>query len=446
MLRNPTLKKYDDLPTVDLPAVEIFAEGTWNGDRYTGDDLQAMIDAFGKLGFEPTVKAGHADGQDGLNEKEYRKVFGAPALGYVARIYRRGSKLLADLKQVPRNFANLVKAGAYKRVSSEIYWNYKDEAGSKTYPRVLKSIAFLGAEIPALPSLKAIEALYHKNSAGRVYAYEGGREFRMYEMEKVKSGKSMKDDDMPKDGIMQKDGKWCAYKDGKKVGEYGTEAEAVAAMSTKEVYQKSEGDSGMDEKEIQAKVDAAVAAAIEGVTKAYEQKSATAVAEAVEKAKAEAAEEKKALADRVAQLEKQNIDALAKARNATLDARVEKLFESGKLAATERDLLKSIARALPEMATHSYAAADGSEVKEAVVDTVFKLFENRKTSLFSEVSQQGREIKSYSDAQSEVVKRANDLIAKSDGKIDMVKAYQQVRKDDPELWRQYESDVSGKSH
>ena len=202
----------------------------------------------------------------------------------------------------------------------------------------------------------------------------------------------------------------------------------------------------MDEKEIQAKIDAAVAAAIDGVTKSYEAKTASAVTEAVEKAKAEAAEEKKAMADRVALLEKQNIDALAQARNTMLDARVEKLFEAGKLAATERDLLKSVARALPEMATHSYAAADGSEVKEPVIDTVFKLFENRKTSLFSEVSQQGREIKSYSDAQSEVVKRANDLIAKSDGKMDMVRAYQEVRKNDPELWRQYQSDVSGKAH
>ena len=453
MFRNPTLKTYDDLPTVDLPAVEIFAEGTWNGDRYTGDDLQAMIDAFGKLGFDPTVKAGHADGQDGLNEKEYRKIFGAPALGYVSRIYRRGSKLLADLKQVPRNFANLVKAGAYRRVSSEIYWNYKDEAGSKTYPRVLKSIAFLGAEIPALPSLKAIEALYHKNSAGRVYAYEGGREFRMYEMEKTDKmkfpGKVTNDASKPADGVMEKDGKWCAYKAGKMVGEYASEDEAKAALKTmnsKESYQKSQGERVMDEKEIQAKIDAAVGAAVDSMTKAYEEKTATAVAEAVEKAKAEAAEEKKAMADRVAQLEKQNIDALAQARNTMLDARVEKLFEAGKLAATEKDLLKSVARALPEMATHSYAAADGSEVKEPVIDTVFKLFENRKTSLFSEVSQQRREIKSYSDAQSEVVKRANDLIAKSDGKMDMVRAYQEVRKSDPELWRQYQSDVSGKAH
>ena len=443
MSENKTVKIYSELPTVDLPGVEIFSEGVWNSDTYDSKDLQAMIDAFDKVGFEPTVKAGHADGQDNLDEKEYRKVFGAPALGYVSRIYRKGTKLIADLKQVPRHFANLIKAGAYKRVSSEIYWNYAHEAENKKFPRVLKSIAFLGAEIPALPNLKAIEALFHKNAVGTIYAYEGGREFRMYEMDKPK----MDDKEMPTDGIIEKDGKWCAYKSGKLVGEYESEAEAMAAMNKKEIYQDLQGEKGMNEKEIQEKIDAAVAAAIAGVTKDYEAKTDKAVKTAVEKAKSDAAEEKKAMADRVAELEKQNQDARETARNATIDNRVEKLFEAGKLATTEKNLLKSVARALPEMATHSYAAADGAEVKESVIDTVFKLFENRKTSLFSEISQQGREIKSYSDAQSEVVKRANDLIAKSDGKIDMMKAYQQVRKDDPELWRQYQSDVTGsKAH
>ena len=273
-------------------------------------------------------------------------------------------------------------------------------------------------------------------------------------MDKMKDGK-----EMPADGVMEKDGKWCAYKAGKLVGEYSSQVEAIAAMGgnesdekkakppvkgevppqfNKEKYEDTKGEIHMTEQEVQAKLNEMKAE----LTKDYEAKAA----EQVAKVKADAEGEKKALADRVAQLEKQNQDALTYARNTALDARVEKLFEAGKLAATEKDLLKSVARALPEMATHSYAAADGSEVKEAVIDTVFKLFESRKVSLFSEVSQQGREIKSYSDAQNEVVKRANDLIAKSDGKIDMVRAYQQVRKDDPELWRQYQSDVSGKAH
>ncbi len=123
------------LQTVDIPGVEIFSQGSWNGDSYDAADLDAMVAAFPAVGFEPTVKAGHAEGQDSLDEKEYRNIFGAPALGYVSRIYRQGKKLYGDLKQVPRNFANLIKTGTYKRVSSEIYWNYKDEANGKTFSR-----------------------------------------------------------------------------------------------------------------------------------------------------------------------------------------------------------------------------------------------------------------------------------------------------------------------
>lgn len=179
------------LPTVNLNAIEIFAEGNWNGDKYTGDDLQAIVDSFGHVGFEPTVKAGHADGQD--DEAQARRVFGAPALGYVSRVYRQGKKLLADIKQVPRRFAELIRTGAYKRISSEIFWNYRDDSTGRTYPRVLKSIAFLGAEIPALTNLAAVESLYHRAGNGAVFAYQDGREYRIYEFKSSNKIESQED-------------------------------------------------------------------------------------------------------------------------------------------------------------------------------------------------------------------------------------------------------------
>jgi hypothetical protein len=424
----------DDLPTVDLKGVEIFAEGSWNGDKYTASDLQEMIHAFDKVGFEPTVKAGHADGQDNLQEREYRKIFGAPALGYVSKIYRNGTKLLADLKQVPRQFANLIKAGTYRRVSSEIYWNYKDEAEGKTYPRVLKSIAFLGAEIPAITNLKAIEALFHKNESGSVYAYEGGREFRMYEMDEVA---------MPPDGVTEKDGKWCAYKDGKLLGEFASKEEALAAMNgtmndgDKGKYSKT-GEREMTEQEIQAKLDALRAE----LTKDYEAKTATAVTDAVAKAKAEADAEKSAMADRIAELEKKNQETTELARYARIDARLGNLKKDGKITPVEETQLRSVLRALPEVATHSYSNDKGEEVKESVVETVWKLFEGRNSTLLKELADQGREIKTYSDAQSELIRRANDLIAK-DQTLTMTKAFSQIAKEDPELWRKYQLDVKG---
>lgn len=438
MSTNQTLKTYSDLQVVDLPAVEIFAEGSWNGDKYDSNDLQAMIDAFDKVGFEPTVKAGHADGQDSLNEKEYRKIFGAPALGYVSRIYRKGTKLLADLKQVPRQFANLIKAGTYKRVSSEIYWSYKDEAGGKTYPRVLKSIAFLGAEIPALPSLKAIEALFHKNANGLTFAYDNGHEYRLYEMDKQYAMT-----------MAEKDGKFCVYSGDKMVGEYDSKEEAMAAIKAggdpmtdgeiKDDKQKySKGDIQMTEAEVQAKLDAMKA----DLTKSYEAQAQTKADEAVAKVKAEADAEKAKLVERVALLEKQNEESAQYARNASIDARLEKLKTDGKISPVEQTKMRAIFRSLPEAAVHTYAGEDGKDVKESVIETIWKLYESRNSNIFKELAQSGTEVRSYSDAQDEVIRRANELMTK-DANLTMQKAYVQVAKSDPELWHKYNKDVKG---
>ena len=169
------------LPTVDFKALEIFSTGKWNGDTYEQKDLQAMVSAFGKVGFKPTVKAGHPDGQD--DEKKARQVFGAPALGYVSRIYIKGKKLFADLMSVPKRFADLIKAGSYRRISAEIYWNYTDDASGNKFSRVLKAVSFLGADIPALTDLKEIENLFQTAESGALFAYDDdGQEFRLYEL------------------------------------------------------------------------------------------------------------------------------------------------------------------------------------------------------------------------------------------------------------------------
>src|SRR5262245_56390555 len=175
-----TTLAYKDLPTTSIKALEIFSAGTWNGDKYANADLEAMVDAFDKVGFEPPVKAGHEDGQEAAGAM--KRLFGAPALGYVERIFVRGGKLLADIRDVPRRFADLVSKGAYRRVSAEIYWNYKDDSRGAVFPRVLKAVAFLGAEIPALTNLNAVESLYSD---------EYGREFRVYDDDKRKEGRIM---------------------------------------------------------------------------------------------------------------------------------------------------------------------------------------------------------------------------------------------------------------
>jgi len=144
--------KEEDLTTHDLDA-EVFSVGTWNGDKYTAEDLDMMVDSFTKLGevIKPPVKLGH-------NEDQMKGIMkdGLPALGWVKALKRVGDKLIASLTQVPEIVYKAIKAGRYKRVSSEIYWNLKH--GGQTFKRVLAGVALLGADIPAVTNLKDLEA------------------------------------------------------------------------------------------------------------------------------------------------------------------------------------------------------------------------------------------------------------------------------------------------
>lgn len=126
---------------------EIFSTGKWNGDKYSEQDLDDLIENFNALAdsVKPPVKLGHA-------WKE-----GQPALGWVKSLKKVGNKLVATLTEVPEIVYEAITAGRYKRVSSEIYWNFKSAAG-KTFNYVLKAVALLGADIPAVDNLKDLAA------------------------------------------------------------------------------------------------------------------------------------------------------------------------------------------------------------------------------------------------------------------------------------------------
>ena len=158
--------------TFNLNGVEIFSTGVWNGDRYTEKDLNAMVENFDDVGFEPPIKLGH-------NEKQPELQDGQPALGYISKIYKVGSKLVADFKELPKKVYDAIKRGNYKRVSSEIYWNYK--ANGSTFNRVLKAVALLGADIPAVTNLESIEGLYSNMGTGDVKYHYNGKESEIME-------------------------------------------------------------------------------------------------------------------------------------------------------------------------------------------------------------------------------------------------------------------------
>ena len=137
-----------------IAGVEVFSAGTWNGDTYSVGDLDLMVAAFEVTSktLRPPLKLGHTDKQT-LAQKD-----GMPAVGWVGRLYRQGGKLIADFIDIPGKIFDLLEKGAYKKVSSEIYWNISLD-GMK-YSRFLGAVALLGADMPAVTNLRDIISFY----------------------------------------------------------------------------------------------------------------------------------------------------------------------------------------------------------------------------------------------------------------------------------------------
>ncbi|MFP4368611.1 MAG: hypothetical protein ACLFR2_03440 [Candidatus Kapaibacterium sp.] len=70
----------------------------------------------------------------------------SPALGWVERLARRGSVLMAKLKDIDEGFAQEVRDGRYRRISVSL------KPGLK-----LKHVGFLGGASPAVEDLKPVE-------------------------------------------------------------------------------------------------------------------------------------------------------------------------------------------------------------------------------------------------------------------------------------------------
>ena len=148
---------FQEQQTYDVSDVEIFASGKWNGDKYTDKDLDDMVSAFQELKNElkPYLKLGHDDKQQLLQKDGY------PSAGWVVGLKRKGDKLLADFKGIPKKIKELIEKKAFGRFSSEIYWDLK--TGDKKFRRVLKAVALLGGDTPAVSNLDDFINLYTEN-------------------------------------------------------------------------------------------------------------------------------------------------------------------------------------------------------------------------------------------------------------------------------------------
>ena len=130
----------------DINGVEIFRTGIWKDETYTEEDLDNIINASKLVGFTPPIKQGHSPD------------VGAPALGWCENLRRVGTRLVCDFKDVPTIIYDAIKNRLYNAVSSEIYFNFKQQDGT-ILPKALKAVALLGSEIPAVKSLKSLREL-----------------------------------------------------------------------------------------------------------------------------------------------------------------------------------------------------------------------------------------------------------------------------------------------
>lgn len=142
-----------------IKGVEIFSAGKWNGDVYTVEDLDEMVRAFSDTSAEwrPPLKLGHDE------EQKLLQTDGLPAAGYVGKLYRQGTKLLADFVDIPAKVHKLLEKGSYKKVSSEIFWEIdvgSEEGKPRVYKRMLAAVALLGSDMPAVFGLDDILEWY----------------------------------------------------------------------------------------------------------------------------------------------------------------------------------------------------------------------------------------------------------------------------------------------
>lgn len=139
-----------------VSGIPIFRVGEWHGFPYTEADLDAIVAAFGKTGYTPPLKPGH------------RADTGSPALGWVENVYRHGTDLMADFRDVPEKVYNLVKQKAYNALSIELFKNYKRGDTQQEFPLALKAVGLLGAAVPEVAGLYDLSSAF--DADGHEYA------------------------------------------------------------------------------------------------------------------------------------------------------------------------------------------------------------------------------------------------------------------------------------
>jgi hypothetical protein len=134
-----------DLVGQRLERVPLFRAGTWNARKYRVEDLDAMVQAFGQLGFRPPVKVGHDTSP------------GALACGYVARVWREGGTLYGDLEGIPADVVKAIREFRLLTLSCEIFLDFARDG--RRWSHALGAVALLGGHPPGVDLPPLVESL-----------------------------------------------------------------------------------------------------------------------------------------------------------------------------------------------------------------------------------------------------------------------------------------------
>ena len=137
----------------EIKGVEVFEAGTWTDSKgttfeTTEKDLDEVISNWKGKVSEIYLNLDHSPK---LTDK-VRSALEVVNLGVVSSLIRKGKKLVADFKNVPKQLAELIQAGSLKNRSIEMYLKGFRAFGNKIFQNVMTAVTFTGQE-PAVKNL-----------------------------------------------------------------------------------------------------------------------------------------------------------------------------------------------------------------------------------------------------------------------------------------------------
>ncbi len=398
----------------EINDVEIFSTGTWNNDKYMRKDLDDIVYSFSRVGFRPPIKLGHKDKS------------GGPAFGWVKALRRKGDKLVADFMDISKTMFDAIKGRKFDTVSSEIFWDL--ERNGKKFRRVLKAVALLGAETPAvsgLAPLRSVVLSLPEDGFEGVYSYSiHPKEWNMDQIEELTDKVEALEKGLEEANVAKEAAE--AERDDFKAGK---KKKAKLEESEEKLKEAAEAAEKLQEELDDAK------------------SSLTEAEEELEKAKGSNVTEVESLKETVAELTK----ALATMTDQQRIARIEEKVEDCGLPAIRPYVraLYDIASTSERTVTFSEGGEEGEDKKERklsaeeVVDELVSMISKQSEKLFAQLGVSGlddREEGNVAAAGGDVTMVLDEKAKKhmSDNKeATYVQAVEAVLGKDPDLRRQY---------